>query len=137
MPTPTKPAAPSAKPAVPAAKKTYPTVTVLGRLGGDPEVKTVGEKFVCEFSLAEDIFTGEKDAKGNSVKQTVWYKVAAWNGLSDRAQNLTKGQEVVVRGGLKVTPGKKEGKEFRDLTAFVIRVCGPLPEPAGEEELPS
>ena len=137
-----KPGAP-AKPAPAAAKsapKPYsalPTVTVVGRLGHDPEVKIVKEKTVVEFSIAEDIFTGEKDEQGKSIKTTVWYKVAAWNGLGDRAQFLGKGQEVVVRGTLKVTSGEK--REFRDITAALIRLTTPLPEAAeipAEEEMP-
>ena len=141
MPTPTKPASTTAKPTAPAkaavpapktgSKKSFSTVTVLGRLGNDPEIKTVGDKVVCEFSLAEDVYTGEKDADGKAIKQTVWYRVAAWNGMSDRAQFLTKGQEVLVRGGLKVTQGDK--REFRDISANVIRITSPMPEPAGDE----
>ena len=140
MPTPTKSATAPAKPApakaaVPAPasapkKPLLPTVTVLGRLGNDPEIKTVGDNVVCEFSLAEDIYTGEKDAGGKAIKHAVWYKVAAWNGLGDRAQYLSKGQEVVVRGGLKVTQGDK--REFRDLSAAVIRLASPMPEPEPE-----
>ena len=133
---PTKPAAAAAKPA-PKPYSALPTVTVIGRLGKDPEVKIVHDKPVCEFSLAEDVYTGEKDEHGKSIKTTIWYKVAAWNGISDRAQFLGKGQEVVVRGTLKVTSGEK--REFRDITAALIRLTMPLPEAAevpAEEELP-
>ena len=126
-PVPAKATAPAASPAA-AKKPAFPTVTVLGRLGNDPDLKTVGDNVVCEFSLAEDVYTGAKDAEGKAVKTTVWYKVAAWNGMSDRAQYLAKGQEVVVRGGLKVTQGEK--REFRDISANVIRLASPMPEPA-------
>ncbi len=135
-------AKPSAKPtsSPKPSKPSLPTITVLGRLGADAEVKIVGKesKTVVEFSLAEDLFTGKKDEQtGKPNKTTVWYKVACWNGLGDRAQYLTKGQEVVVRGFLTVTPGAK--REFRDITAAVVRLTTPLPEASTlptEEELP-
>ncbi len=138
----TKTAKPTTKPVAqpkPAPAKNgngngYPIVTVLGRLGADPEAKTVGAegKLVCEFSLAEDIFTGAKDENGKAVKEARWYRVSTWENLAINAGYLAKGQEVVVRGKLKVTQGEK--REFRDITAYTVRVAGPIPEPELTDE---
>lgn len=101
-------------------------VTVLGRLGKSPEKTVINDKTVCKFSLAEDVFTG-KDANGKPTKVTIWYDVIVWNGLVEQAAALAKGQEVVVRGKLAVK--HKDEKTYRDLTAYVIRLADPLPDP--------
>ena len=46
-------------------------IQVLGKLGKNVEIKTVGQSTVAEFSLAETVGFGEK-------KQTIWYDCSLW-----------------------------------------------------------
>jgi hypothetical protein len=126
-PTPVANVAPkaAAPKAAPAAKRDLPVVTVVGRLGRDAEVKTVGEQVVCEFSIAVDDGVGQD-------KVTTWYKVASWNGAVEKTQHLAKGDRVVVKGTHKVT--EKDGKTYHDVSAFFVLRAVEIEAP--EEEMP-
>ena len=49
-------------------------ISVVGFVGGQPEVKTVGEQQVASFSVAVN-------RKTRSGEQTLWVRVSCWNGL--------------------------------------------------------
>ncbi|RLD39063.1 MAG: single-stranded DNA-binding protein [Bacteroidetes bacterium] len=75
-------------------------VQLIGRLGADPEVKSLnsGTK-VARFSLATSDYYKDKD--GNKVEDTQWHKIIAWNGSATYADKyLKKGMEIVVSGKL-------------------------------------
>ena len=76
------------------------SVTLIGRLGMDPEVKTLekGSK-VARFSLAtNDSFTG---ADGKKVENTQWHNIIAWGSLAGVCEkHLTKGKEIAIDGHL-------------------------------------
>jgi single-strand DNA-binding protein len=75
-------------------------VQLIGRLGGDPEVKT----FENNRKMARmNVATSEvyKNAKGERVEATEWHNVVAWGATAERAEEyLVKGQEVMVEGKL-------------------------------------
>ncbi len=75
-------------------------VQLIGNLGQDPEVKTIGEdKIVAHLSLATN--ENYKNAKGEKVTETQWHNVVAWGKLADIAEKyLVKGTEVVIEGKL-------------------------------------
>ena len=83
-------------------------VQLIGRLGQDPEVRTLNSgKMVAQFSLA----TSEtyKNNAGERVQDTQWHQVVAWGKLAEISQNLLiKGQEVVIEG--KITYRNYEDK---------------------------
>lgn len=65
---------------------------VTGRLGGDPESRTVGENNISSFSVAEDRGFGDK-------KRTVWWKVTVWGKGAEACQKyLSKGAIVTATG---------------------------------------
>lgn len=70
----------------------------VGRLGDDPEVKTVGQgNDLARFSMATSKYW--KDKEGQKQESTVWHKVTAWGYLAKRAQEkLQKGSEVMIVG---------------------------------------
>lgn len=81
------------------------TITIQGRLGRDPELKTVGQKSLCTFSIAHD------DGWGDN-KRTFWIAVEAWEKKADFcAKHLRKGQRVTVAGRLKVREYEKDGQK--------------------------
>lgn len=129
QPASAKPAPTKAAPAKPAPKaKAYedrPVVTLIGRLGRDAEVKTVGAdgKLVCEFSVAVDNGIGES-------KTTTWYRVSAWNGQVETTQHLAKGDRVALKGALKTT--EKDGKTYYDVSAFFVLRAVEIEPPAME-----
>jgi single-strand DNA-binding protein len=73
-------------------------VILIGRLGKDPETKTIdGGKKVTHFTLATD--ETFKNADGQKVSEATWHNITAWNGLADVADRfLKKGKQVAVEG---------------------------------------
>lgn len=72
-------------------------VILLGNLGGDPEVRQVGETKVANFNIAtSESYT---DRQGNKVDKTEWHRIELWGGLAGIAeQYLRKGNSVYVEG---------------------------------------
>ena len=67
-------------------------ISVVGFVGGEPEVKTVGEQQVASFSVAVN-------RKTRSGEQTLWVRVSCWNGLVPVVQKYVhKGSLVQVQG---------------------------------------
>ncbi|MGH1334882.1 MAG: single-stranded DNA-binding protein [Aureispira sp.] len=75
-------------------------VTLIGRLGKDPEVRTLDSGTnIAKFSMATD--ESYKDKNGEWQTQTEWHNVILWRGLAERAeQHLKKGTLVYVEGKL-------------------------------------
>ena len=75
-------------------------VQLIGNLGQDPEVKSIGEdKKVAHLSVATN--ENYKNAKGEKVTETQWHNVVAWGKLADIAEKyLVKGTDVVIEGKL-------------------------------------
>lgn len=75
-------------------------VTLVGRLGADPEIRTLGSgTTVAKFGLA----TSERyrDRDGNWQEETQWHDVVLWRQLAERAQrSLTKGSLIYLEGKL-------------------------------------
>jgi single-strand DNA-binding protein len=76
------------------------TVRLIGRLGQDPEVRSLdkGNK-VARFSLA----TGEKfkGKDGQERNETQWHNLIVWGNLAGICEKyLTKGKEIAVEGKL-------------------------------------
>lgn len=76
------------------------TVTLVGRLGLNPEVREVKEgKTVARLSIATD--DSYRTADGEKVKNTQWHTVVAWNRNAKFAEKyLVKGNEVMIEGKL-------------------------------------
>lgn len=74
-------------------------VVLIGNLGKDPEVKTIGKSKLVKFSIA----TNEKyrNGKGESVTDTQWHNLIAWGKTAEFAEKyLSKGREVAIEGKL-------------------------------------
>lgn len=71
------------------------TVTILGKLGKDVELKDINGKRLAKFSIADNVGWGEN-------KQTMWYEISIWDGLAKTnfVDYLKKGQTVQVIGEL-------------------------------------
>ena len=73
----------------------YHKVTLLGRLGRDPEMRfTADGKPVTSFSVAIDDSYGE-------TKKVVWVRVSVWGKQAESCnQYLSKGRQVYIEGRL-------------------------------------
>jgi single-strand DNA-binding protein len=84
-------------------------VILLGRLGKDPESKTLESgATVCNFSIA----TSEtfKDKSGEKKETTEWHNIVIWNKLADVATKyLNKGDQVYVEGKIQTRSWEKDG----------------------------
>jgi len=76
------------------------SVQLIGRLGKDPEVKTLDNgNMVATFSMATSDYY--KNAEGEKVEDTQWHNVVAWGKKAELVSDyLKKGNEVAVEGKL-------------------------------------
>ncbi len=76
------------------------SVRLMGFLGGDPEIKAIGEKKkVARVSIATN--DSYKNDKGEKIEETQWHNLVMWDGIASVAQNyLHKGSEVSIEGRL-------------------------------------
>jgi len=84
-------------------------ITLVGRLGADPEVRTLESgAMVAKFGMATS--ENYKDRSGEWQEQTEWHDVVLWRGLAERAQEyLKKGTLVYLEG--KLTHRKWQDKD--------------------------
>lgn len=73
-------------------------VQLIGRLGQDPEVRTLESgKKVAHFNLATN--ESYKNSEGTKIDETTWHSIVAWNGLAElTSRYLSKGKEVCIEG---------------------------------------
>jgi len=75
-------------------------VTLIGRLGQDPETKEVGSTTVANFSIATSETWKDKDS-GDKKERTEWHRLVAWGRQAEIiGQYLTKGSLIYVEGQL-------------------------------------
>jgi single-strand DNA-binding protein len=76
------------------------SVQLIGRLGQDPEVKTLESgKALATFSIATK--DNYKNALGEKVEDTQWHNIVAWGRQAEIAGDyLKKGEEVAIEGKL-------------------------------------
>ena len=74
-------------------------LNIVGNLTRDPETRTVGDKTVCNFTVA--VNRKQRDKDGNSVAD--FFRVSAWGKIGESCQKyLTKGRKVAVTGSVSV-----------------------------------
>lgn len=96
-------------------------VTLIGRLGKDPEVKHFeNNSSVCNFTLA----TSETyvDKEGQRIEQTEWHNLAIWKkGLVDVAEKyLKKGHLVFIEGKLRTRSWDDQNGNKRYTTEVMV-----------------
>ena len=90
------------------------SVRLIGNLGSDPEIKTVGDgRPVARFSLATNETFRDKKT-GEKKEQTEWHNIIMWRGLAESAQKseLKKGDMIYLEGKIKTRRWEdKEGNK--------------------------
>ncbi len=96
-------------------------VIIVGRLGADPEVKTVsGGNTVARLSVA----TSENwtDREGQKQERTEWHRVVVWAKLADLCgKYLSKGRQVYVEGRLQTRSWEDPQGQKRYTTEVVAQ----------------
>lgn len=96
-------------------------VTLVGRLGKDPEVRHFdNNSSVCNFTVAtSESYT---DKEGQRIEQTEWHNLAIWRkGLVDVAEKyLKKGHLVYVEGKLRTRSWDDQNGNKRYTTEVVV-----------------
>ena len=93
------------------------TVTILGKLGGDVELKDVSGTALAKFSVAQNVGFGDK-------KSTNWFNVSIWGGQakSNFVDYLKKGQMVQVVGELSTR--EYNGKTYMEVRSYSCNLAG-------------
>lgn len=101
-------------------------VTLLGRVGKDPEVRMAGQNKVATFSLA----TGGKykTQDGREIDDTAWHNIVAWRNLAELTEKyIKKGSQILVIGRLsyrKYTGNDGVERNVTEIVADKIELCG-------------
>ena len=94
-------------------------VTLIGRIGKEPEQKTFGEKTLTKFSFATS--ESSKDKNGEWQEKTQWHQVSYWNNIK-----LEKGDMLFIEG--KIEYREHEGKYYTDIIASYCRKINAAPK---------
>jgi len=85
-------------------------VILVGRLGGDPEVKyTPDGLMITNFTLATD--EQRKDKNGERIQKTEWHRIVTFGKLAEICGNyLSKGRLIFIEGRIQTRAWEdKEG----------------------------
>jgi single-strand DNA-binding protein len=112
-------------------------VILIGRLGGDPEMRyTADGTPVATFSLATTETRKNKD--GGRVEQTEWHRIVAWRKLGEiSGEYLKKGKLVYVEG--RIQSREYEGRDgvkrkTYEIIASAMKMLGGQGGPGGPGE---
>lgn len=97
-------------------------VILVGRLGTDPEVKTISSgNTVARLSLA----TSEnwKDREGQRQERTEWHRIVLWGKQAELAgKYLVKGRQVYIEGRLQTRSWEDQQGQKKYTTEIVANV---------------
>lgn len=112
------------------------TVTVVGNVTRDPELKEVGanKTAVAEFGIAVNRRFPDKQNEGEWKEVTSFFDVTCWQRLGENvAESLAKGTRVVVTGRLDQDTWENEEGEKRSKVRITADVVAPSLEWATAE----
>jgi len=101
-------------------------VILVGNVGGDPEVRQVGDSSVVKFSLATSESWKDK-ATGERKTDTEWHTCEAWGKLAEIIQKwVKKGSKIYVEGSIKTDEYEKDGekKRFTKIKVSSMKMMG-------------
>lgn len=118
---------------------THSRVTVVGRLGKDPEMRQAGGKSVLDLTICANVYRGK-----DKEETPVWYKTSAWEKYAEALakSGMSKGDLCFVEGDLILDEYTAKDGEVRTqlviLNATVIPMSGARPQqeerPAGRQQ---
>lgn len=104
-------------------------VTLLGRVGKDPEIKQFDNGSVANFTIATD--DSYKDKSGQKIERTDWHNISIGSaGLVEVVSKyVKKGDLIYVEGKIKTREYEKEGQK-RYLTEVRVDTLKMMPKGA-------
>jgi single-strand DNA-binding protein len=114
-------------------------VTLIGHVGGVPEIKELTNTKVAKFSLA----TSESYKKdGEKITETTWHNLIFWGKQCDTIREyVTKGSQLAVEGRIQVRQYKDKAEVTHWATEIVcdkFELLGKKEEtPKGKQEVKS
>lgn len=108
-------------------------IVLIGNLGSDPELRTVGQNKVAEFNIAT-----ERYDYSSKERVTEWVRVSVWNKMADTAMKyLTKGRKVAVTADELRVSAADDGKIYFQVNARNLRfLSGGNGNGSSQEQLP-
>lgn len=105
------------------------TVTILGKLGADVELKDVNGTALAKFNVAQNVGYGDK-------KQTLWFSVSIWGAQakSGFVDYLKKGQTVQVVGELSTR--EYNGKTYLEVRSYSCNLAGSAQTGGQQQQAP-
>ena len=105
------------------------TITVLGKLGKDVEVKSVNGTTLAKFSIAENVGFGDKQV-------TIWYDVSLWGKQAESKliDYLNKGTQVHISG--EFSQREYNGKQYNEIRVYDLKLCGGKQEAQPQQAQP-
>lgn len=99
-------------------------VTLMGRLGKDPEIRAVGDDKVASFSVATSETWKDKET-GEKRDRTEWHSVVVWGPMAKVAeQYLRKGARVHIEGASRTRKWQDQSGNDRWTTEVVLSGFG-------------
>ncbi len=108
-------------------------VILVGRLGNDPELKTVGSsQTVARLSVATSESWNNKE--GQKQERTEWHRVVVWGRQAENCgKHLSKGRQVYVEGRLQTRSWEDSTGQKKYATEIVATTVQFLGSGAGAE----
>jgi single-strand DNA-binding protein len=105
---------------------------IIGNLTRDPESRAVGDKTVCNFTVAVN-----RRKKSDGTQEADFFRVGAWGKLGESCQKyLQKGRKVYVCGTVSVnsyTDQQGQAKASMEVFANEVEFLSPAGQSAGEQ----
>ncbi|MCI1220016.1 MAG: single-stranded DNA-binding protein [Bifidobacterium sp.] len=103
------------------------TLTIVGNLTADPEVRTIGSgASVANFTIASTPRTFNRDTNQWEDGQALFMRCAAWRELADHvASSLSKGMRVIAQGRISQRSYQANDGTNRTVVEMTIDEIGP------------
>lgn len=103
------------------------TITVIGNLTADPELRFTGSgAAVCNFTVASTPRQFDKQQNEWVDQETLFMRCSVWREAAENvAESLTKGTRVIVQGRLKARSYETKEGERRTSTELEVDEVGP------------
>ena len=93
---------------------TLNTITIMGRVGDDVEIKDINGTKLAELSVATSRISKDQ-------RVTDWHRIKAWRYTADRVQDWRKGDYVWIEGELISDQYEKNGIRITKWTVVMRR----------------
>lgn len=95
-------------------------VILIGRVGKDPETRSVNEKTVANITLATS--KSYKNSTGERVTNTEWHRLTAWSPIADIFEKyVKKGDQIAVEGEIQTRSYDDNEGVKRHVTEIMVR----------------